>query len=131
MSPPSASSESSSSKREELLNPSPPDTNPWKIKRFYFFFSPPPPFVLTKIELDSNELFPPLLFKRRLLVGKAKISFFHILEKNSISRRATVGSPLVHTFLVPTIFLLGKHIIFITLFGLVYFCFSCFSRKIL
>merc|ERR1712156_1254199 len=62
-----------------LLNPSPPDTNPWKIKKVLLFVFAPP-FLLTKIELDSNELFPHS-FQRRLLVGKAKISFFHILEK--------------------------------------------------
>merc|ERR1712014_520968 len=69
MSPPNASSESSSSKREELLNPSPPDTNPWKTKKSPFLFSP---FLLTNIELDSKEQSPPF----HAFSGEGKTSFF-------------------------------------------------------
>merc|ERR1712014_561433 len=84
MSPPSASSESSSSKREELLNPSPPDINPWKIKKFYFLFSPL--FCLPRLNWIATN-FSPTPFQKRLLVGKAKISFFHILEKTFHAER--------------------------------------------
>merc|ERR1712156_879188 len=114
MSPPNASSESSSSKREELLNPSPPDTNPWKIKKVLLFVFAPL-FCLPRLNWIATN-FPPL-FSKTPSGGEGKNFFFSHFRKNSISRRATVGSPLVHTFLVPTIFLLGKHIIFITLWS--------------
>merc|ERR1712156_487976 len=98
MSPPSASSESSSSKREELLNPSPPDTNPWKIKKVLLFVFAPP-FLLTKIELDSNEL-SPTLFKDAFWWGRQKFLFSHF-RKNSIfhaERRSGRHSYILFSF---------------------------------
>merc|ERR1712141_793624 len=118
-----------SSKREELLNPSPPDTNPWKIKKVLLFVFAPP-FLLTKIELDSNELFPHS-FQRRLLVGKAKISFFHILEKTLYFTQSD-GRVATRTYFSRSHDFPSRETIkFLSHFGLVYFCFSCFSRKIL
>merc|ERR550525_1660494 len=78
MSPPSASSESSSSKREELLNPSPPDTNPWKIKVLLFVFAPPY-FCLPRLNWIATN-FPPL-FSKTPSGGEGKNFFFSHFRK--------------------------------------------------
>merc|ERR1739845_87432 len=110
--------ELSSSKREELLNRHRRIQIHGRLKVPFCFRL----FCLPILNWKATNN-PPLFMPSR---GRAKISFFHILK--DLKRRATVGSPLVHTFLVPTIFLLGK-LLFLSHFGLVYLCFSCLAGK--
>merc|ERR1712173_411803 len=80
----------------ELLNPSPPDTSPWKIKKVHFFFSPPL-FLLTKIELDINELFPPTL-SRTPSGGEGKNFFFSHFKKKHFYFTQSDGRVATRTY---------------------------------